>query len=99
MVDITVIALETPVVAVERSDVMVVVGLPDVSPALMVRVSAAEVLAIVVMDGMVVEGTLDTTVLTGFCEDPAVVCSWRAVIVVFSVAGIVRKMITICSSK
>lgn len=60
MVDLTVMALETPLVGVERSDVMLVVGLPDATPALMVRVAAVEVPAMVVVGGVVVDGTPGT---------------------------------------
>lgn len=60
MVDLTVMALETPLVGVERSDVMLVVGLPDATPALMVRASAVEVPATVVVGGVVVDGTPGT---------------------------------------
>lgn len=92
-------ASETPLVGVERSDGIVVVGLPGVPPALVVSALGVEVPAVVVVGGVVVEGTSVTVMATEGCEDPGVVCPWLATTFVLSVTGIVRKMTTIWYSK
>lgn len=99
LVDVTVIALDTLLVGVELSNVMVVVGLSDASPALVVGASAAEVPAMVAVGDVVVVGTPGMIALTGGCDDPGVVCSRLAITVVPLLTGIVRKMTTICFLK
>lgn len=92
----SVISLETPLVGVKRSGVVVVAGLAGVSSGLVVTALAAEAPAMMVV-GMVgvvvvVEGIPGTSVLTAGCEDAGVVCPWLAVTVVFWMTGSVQKM-------
>lgn len=98
---LSVIALESPLVGVKRSDVVVVVvagsaglvgsaGLAGVASALVV--TAAEVPAMMVVGVVVVEGIPGTSVLTAGCEDAGVVRPWLAGTVVFWMTGSAQKM-------
>lgn len=99
----SVIALESPLVGVKRSDVVVVVvaglvgsaGLAGVASAFVVTASAADVPAMMVVGvvgAVVVEGIPGTSVLTAGCEDAGVVCPWLAGTVVFWMTGSAQKM-------
>lgn len=94
----TIIALETPLVGVKRSGVVVVAGLAGVASALVVTALAAEVPAMMVVGVVgvvvveVVEGIPGTSVLTAGCEDAGVLCPWLTVTVVFWMTGSVQKM-------
>lgn len=92
--------METPLVGLKRSGVVLVVGvaavagLAGVASALVITALVAEVPATMVVGVVVVEGTPGTSVLSAGFEDAGVVCPWLAVTVVFWMTESLQKMTT-----